>query len=221
MPSDGNDLGARIDVLESELAKHQTPRAFAPLAEAYRLEGRSNEALRTARRGADLYPQHTGILVVLARTLAEADERDEAADTYTSVLALDPENLEAAAFLAPPPEPVETPERGSEGEVTRSTEGIEPALTSDAPTEQAGEPLETGTLSEELAHLADLFVSPSRNGNARDPGGIATLTLAEIYSRQGLYDKAVEVCEQILEREPDNETVASRLREYREQLASV
>ena len=221
MPSDGNDLGSRIDVLESELTEHQTPRAFAPLAEAYRLEGRPDEALRTARQGADLYPQHTGILVVLARALASAGERDEAVATYESVLELDPENLEAAAFLAPPPEPVVTAERAPEEERTQPAEGIESALTFDASAKQAAEPLETGTLSEELAHLADLFVSTSRNGNARDPGGIATLTLAEIYSRQGLYDKAVEVCEQIQEREPDNETVASRLKEYREQLASV
>ena len=53
------------------------------------------------------------------------------------------------------------------------------------------------------------------------PSSIATLTLAEIYSRQGLYGKAAEVCEKILESEPDNERAKSALDEYRKHPATV
>jgi tetratricopeptide (TPR) repeat protein len=78
-------------------------------------------------------------------------------------------------------------------------------------------------LSEELAHLADLFlpVDTSSEGPSLGPSSIATLTLAEIYSRQGLYGKAAEVCERILERDPDNEGAKSALDEYRKHPASV
>ena len=44
-----DDFTARIAELESELARDPSPRIFAPLAEAYRLSGRLDNALETAR----------------------------------------------------------------------------------------------------------------------------------------------------------------------------
>ena len=100
MTRDTDDLSGRIGVLESELAEHPSPRAFAPLAEAYRLVGRLEEALRTARAGAEAHPEHVGILVVLARALSDADDREGAKWTYGKILELDPANVEAQAFAA-------------------------------------------------------------------------------------------------------------------------
>ena len=81
-----------------------------------------------------------------------------------------------------------------------------------------------GTLSEELAHLADLFARPvaeTDETGAGEPAGIATLTLAEIYARQGLYGEAARVCERILERDPENERVKAALSDYRRRPAPV
>jgi pentatricopeptide repeat protein len=81
------------------------------------------------------------------------------------------------------------------------------------------------SLSEELAHLADLFAptggGPDGDSTELGPSSIATLTLAEIYSRQGLYEKAAEVCERMLESDPDNEGALSALEDYKGRLAAA
>jgi tetratricopeptide (TPR) repeat protein len=223
-----DDLSARIDELESELASNPTPAVFAPLADAYRLSGRLNSALETARRGAQAFPGHVGIRVVLARAVAGAEGRERALAAYRNVLELDPANIEARSFLDATPAHQDTQERlpaaGDDAEVRAAApdEPSEQALLKDGTSEST---LATGagTLSEELAHLADLFEPTSGETTAASlqPSSIATLTLAEIYSRQGLYDKAAEVCEHILEREPDNEQARAALEEYRKHPASV
>ncbi len=211
------DFADRISELESELAHEPSAGVFAPLAEAYRLSGRLANALETARRGVEAYPDHLGIRIVLARATAESCGRAEALTVYEEVLARDARNLEARAFVEAAAE--EPP--AAEKPPPAQTDGIwSPAVEDDA---ESGYRAGTGSLSEELAHLADLFM-PAETGSGTQslgPSSIATLTLAEIYSRQGLYGKAAEVCEHILEREPDNERARSALEEYRSHPASV
>jgi len=49
---------------------------------------------------------------------------------------------------------------------------------------------------------------------------IATITIAELYTKQGHYDKAVETCEAILARDPDNKTAAERLSKLRDKISA-
>ena len=233
-----DDFTTRIAELESELARDPSPRVFAPLAEAYRLSGRLDDALETARLGIEAHPDHVGIRVVLARAVLDSQGRERALSAYGDVLTLDAGNLEAQAYRDSAPEPVEAPvasaatERPVEENETTVAPPEDEAVT--APPDEAppsppeemarsGRRSGAGSLSEELAHLADLFlpVNTSSEGPLLGPTSIATLTLAEIYSRQGLYGKAAEVCERILERDPDNEGAKSALDEYRKHPASV
>jgi tetratricopeptide (TPR) repeat protein len=188
MTPDTRDLAENVVALESELAENPSPRTFAPLAEAYRLLGRLEDAVKTASTGVESYPGHAGIRVVLARALSDAGDEESALDAFRTVLELDPDNLEATAFVTGHGAPEASPP------ASEALEGPESIRAT------------TGTLSEELAHLADLFAPLSdarRDWRSDDElSGIATLTLAEIYSRQGLNDKAAEVCKTILEREP-------------------
>ncbi len=233
-----DDFTTRIAELESELARDPSPRIFAPLAEAYRLSGRLDDALETARLGIEAHPDHVAIHIVLARAILDSEGREQALSAYEDVLTLDSGNLEARAYRDSAPEPVEAPVESAvtehpvaeaagmvaptEDEVTAGQHDDAPAT---APEENAqpGRRGGAGSLSEELAHLADLFlpVDTNSDGPSLGPASIATLTLAEIYSRQGLYGKAVEVCERILERDPDNEGARSALDEYRKHPASV
>ncbi len=224
-----DDFTARIAELESELARDPSPRIFAPLAEAYRLSGRLDNALETARRGIEAHPDHVGIRIVLARTIVDSQGRERALSAYGDVLTLDSGNLEAQAYLDSEPEPVEAPVESASTVDPPAEDGATAAPPDEAPptapeeTTRSGPRPGAGSLSEELAHLADLFlpVDTSSDGPSLGPSSIATLTLAEIYSRQGLYGKAAEVCERILEREPDNEGAKSALDEYRKHPASV
>ncbi|MFH1690151.1 MAG: tetratricopeptide repeat protein [Candidatus Eisenbacteria bacterium] len=213
------DFTDRIGELESELAHEPSPGVFAPLAEAYRLSGRIDSALETARRGVEAYPDHLGIRIVLARAIAVSEGRAEALRAYEDVLARDARNLEARAFVEAAAEVVETPVQ-EEAHVPPNDGMWSPALEGGA---EPGYRTGTSSLSEELAHLADLFVPAGTDSDTPSlgPSSIATLTLAEIYSRQGLYGKAAEVCERILEREPDNERARSALEEYRRHPATV
>ena len=196
-------LDEAIDGLLQEVEKGHGPRAYAPLSEAYRLEGRLEDAVRVAKEGALACPGHVGIRVVLGRALAESSRAAEARETYEEVLRLDPGNSEARIALgllgrrpsAPQPD-------------------ARPALASQAA---------PGSLSDELAHLSDLFCPRPDTGlpeRSCELSGIATLTLAEIYARQGFPQRAAEVCEMILERRPDDSTARTRLEEYRRSLAA-
>ena len=183
--------------LEEKCAAAESPRPFAPLAEASRLAGDAETAAAVARQGLERFPGHLAIRLVLARALSDLGETDEALSQYRRVLERDAGNVEAASHLGladAQPEPETSAE--------------------DAPAE---EPL---SLSAELEHLSDLFAGP---GTAVEgpTETIATLTLAEIYARQGLTERAIEVCETILSRSPDDGDAAERLQTYRRQLAEV
>jgi tetratricopeptide (TPR) repeat protein len=215
-------LNARIEVIEAAHSEDPSPRTFAPLAEAYRLCGRLEEALATSEEGVRAHPDHVGIRIVRARALAEAGRREKALEAYGQVLKRDPDNLEAQSYVswADAPRGVGTPEQGTrrDGDGRNVDQGA---------SEQAetGTPQRSGTLSEELGRIAALFAPlpgvVEADRQECEPSGIATLTLAEIYSRQGLPDKAAEVCEQILEREPDNERARSALEGYLSRLAAA
>jgi tetratricopeptide (TPR) repeat protein len=201
--------------LETECAAGISPRAFAPLAEVYRLDGRLEDALRVARQGLGSYPTHVGIRLILARTLIDIGDGDGASEEYRLVLKGDPENVEAAAYL----------EAGAMSDVAPEPPGVSPtddgepvAAVDGASASRTGE--QVTSLSDELQHLSELFATPT-GPRASAPDTIATLTLAEIYAKQGLADKAVEVCEAILVRDPSDEEAARKLEEYRKDLASI
>lgn len=208
MALDMDDLTRALRALEDALSSGESLRALAPLAEAQRLRGETAEAIRTAQRGVEAFPDHVGIRIVLARALADAGRGAEARDAYREALERDPQNFEAQAFLTPkelsagPAEDVKVP----------------------PPSEPEGRAPASG-LSEELADFANLFSARrplDESAYAGDPlSAIATMTLAEIYARQGLFTRAVEVCETILERSPEDERARAKLDEYRREMSTV
>jgi tetratricopeptide (TPR) repeat protein len=193
-----------IAALRARLEETDSVRAFAPLAEAYRIGGQPSDAVTTARRGLRLYPGHLALRLVLARALADLGEREEAEQVYAEVLEDDPSNVEARAHAG----------------------ACEAARRDPAAAETSGAAEEgVGSLSEELAHLSELFVG-SGGSHRWEPAeaaadAIVTITLAEIYARQGLTRRAVEVCEKILARDPDDAVARERLAEYARELADA
>ncbi len=173
-------------------------RTAASLAEAYRLQGRVEDAVRVARQASDDLPGNVAVRIALARALDDAGDPEGAARTYRDALTLDPENLEALAALGEPRQ--------------EACPAVEP------PTEP--EPRRPGSLSEELAHLSELFVESPPHAGEQEGDAIATLTLAEIYARQGLLERAIRICEVLAERNPEDASVSGKLAEYRRELES-
>lgn len=182
--------------LQEQCESGGSPRPFAPLAEAHRLAGHLDASLSVSRLGVEAFPGHLGIRLVYARALMDTGDSDAALEQYRFVLERDPDNVEAAAHLG-------APRHADAGE-----EPLGPDLASQL------------SLSSELEHLADLFAAPSGSREAPQDA-IATLTLAEIYARQGLADRAVEVCEAMLRRDPNDAEARARLERYRKEVASV
>ncbi|MCK4512378.1 tetratricopeptide repeat protein [bacterium] len=216
-PLDASALQAAILGLERELETAESPRVHAPLAESYRLQNRLEDSVRMARAGLVSYPGHISIRVVLARALDNSGRLDEATEAYREVTRLDPDNVEAMAFLeeAGTGSLIDQVENGAfeetipEGQERPVDDGVLP---------------KTGSLAVELEHLEGLF---STRGVDDSPAltdsldAIATLTLAEIYAKQGLPDKALEICERILATDPDDEAAQECLVGYRRAMAEA
>ncbi len=226
-----------ISRLERVFATQRSVRVVAPLAEAYRLERRLGEAEATARDGVRDYPESISIRVVLARSLRDQGRDMDAREAFREVMRLDPENMEALVFVESTPDPRwESPlEPAPTGPAENEQRAEQPVDASwDTPQDAAGQSAEEPaaaieatsepvSLTSELAHLSDLFGPSAGNPTDREDAGeltgIATLTLAEIYARQGLPDKAVEVCQQILASDPEDAEALRRLEEYERALA--
>ena len=78
-----------------EVARDPSSLAFLPLARAYRRMGRREAALQLCLRGLEHYPQHAEAHALLAVLHLERGDRERAADEWSVVLRLDPNNFEA------------------------------------------------------------------------------------------------------------------------------
>jgi tetratricopeptide (TPR) repeat protein len=123
-----------------------------------------------------------------------------------------------------PEAPAEEPEAADQAVVDGSADVVpderEPAATGSDETapgeaEVVEGPPGTGTVADESGTAA-VFPEPSiGRGESLDPESelIATMTLAEIYASQGFYDKAIEIYQRIISREPGNEEARVRIGE--------
>lgn len=82
-----------------EVARDPASLAFLPLARAYRRMGQRPAALQLCLRGLRHYPSHVEAHGLLALLYLENDQRQHAADEWSVVLRLDPDNFEALRGL--------------------------------------------------------------------------------------------------------------------------
>lgn len=82
-----------------EVAHDPTSLAFLPLARAYRRMGQRAAALQLCLRGLQHYPSHAEAHALLALLYLEDEQRQRAADEWSIVLRLDPDNFEALRGL--------------------------------------------------------------------------------------------------------------------------
>lgn len=82
-----------------EVARNPDSLAFIPLAEAYRRQGRQDEALRICLRGLERHPSNVEAHAVLARVYLARDDKDKAFDEWLLISRLDPEHFETRRGL--------------------------------------------------------------------------------------------------------------------------
>jgi predicted regulator of Ras-like GTPase activity (Roadblock/LC7/MglB family) len=78
-----------------EVARDPKSLAFLPLARAYRKQGLRDAALHLCLRGLETYPAHVEAHGLLALLYLDAGDHEKAADEWSTVLRVDPDNFEA------------------------------------------------------------------------------------------------------------------------------
>ena len=196
------------------VVKDPSSTAFVPLAEAYRQVGLLDDALEVARLGTQRLPHFSPGFSTVGRILGQMGRIDEAMSAYATALGMDRESQAALVGLARLH--LIRGERDEARTILQQAAGFHPddekiadmliALDLPRPWQQ----ITQASLSREAV--------PQEEPPPVEPGEpILTATLAEIYVKQGLLDKAVKVYKDILRQNPGNSAARERLLQLHEQ----
>jgi tetratricopeptide (TPR) repeat protein len=86
---------ADIQRWSDEIARDPRSLAFLPLARTYRRQGLRDLAMQLCLRGLEAYPEHADAHGLLALLYVESGDHQRAADEWSIVLRIDPDNFEA------------------------------------------------------------------------------------------------------------------------------
>ena len=213
----GGSLISKIGSYLQIISKDPRSTAFVPLAEAYRQVGLLDDALEAARLGTGSLPHFSPGFSTLGRVLGQMGRFDEAMSAFAKALSMDRQSQAALVGLARLH--LIRGERDQARKILNEAAGFHPedehiqnmlvALDLPRPWDKIKRVQTEAVVSEEAPVVAAELVSDA--ATKPSPEAIFTATLAEIYVKQGLLDKAVGVYEEILRRDPDNKAVQERL----------
>ena len=212
--STGGSLIGRIGSYLQIVAKDPSSTAFVPLAEAYRQTGLLDDALEAARLGTKMLPHFSPGFSTMGRILGQMGRIDEAMSSYAKALSIDRQSQSALVGLA-------------RLHLIRSERDLARKILQQAAEFHPGDEKVTDMLNAldlprpwaEIKQASQIRESaPRTESTLDDPGApIPTATLAEIYVKQGLLGKAVEIYQDILKQNPDNDTARERMMQLQEQ----
>jgi tetratricopeptide (TPR) repeat protein len=183
---------------------------FAPLADAYRKEGDLKEAFAVCKKGLERHPAYTSARVVLGRIFQEQGKSEEAVSEFKKVLEVDSENLMAHSLL------------GSiylaQGDYQTAIEEYQQILSLNPDDENAQSSLkqaiEKAAGDAKPQETSKPTVEPE--APAKESQSTGSLTLGELYLKQGHFDKAIEVFQELLAKDPQNLMIRQKLSEVME-----
>ncbi len=216
--SSGGSLISKIGSYLQIISKDSHSTAFVPLAEAYRQVGLLDDALEAARLGTRSLPHFSPGFSTLGRVLGQMGRIDEAMSAFAKALSIDRQSQAALVGLARLH--LIRGERDQARKILNEAADFHPAddhiqnmlVALDLP--RPWDRLKVG--KPEISQVAtppapEAVPAAPVEPEASSAEVILTATLAEIYVKQGLPEKAVGVYEEILRRDPDNQSVRERL----------
>src|SRR5262245_40987007 len=184
--------------LEERLAKDPGSPTFAPLADAYRKAGRTQQAIRLCRDGLTRFPDYATARLVLARALREEGDLDGALAEIPAILAGNPADAQSHRLA---------------GELTREAGSLREALIhfrraatldpTDREPRLLAEMLEGGGTVAKGSLLVGLLADDT----------FATVSFGTVCLEQGLSDEAAQIFLRILKKEPGTASARARLEE--------
>jgi tetratricopeptide (TPR) repeat protein len=183
----------------------QNPRAtvFVPLSEAYRQLGLTDYALEIARTGVHNLPEFGPGHALVGRLLVERGETAGAVASFERALSIDTGCLPALKGLARI--------RHQQGE-----HGAARQLLQQAAALQPDDPVVRKALASLSSHEAAVAGPTAKKGRAP----IATPTIAEIFERQGLLQRALGVYRDLLQKDPANQDLLQKYRNLKGRIAA-
>ena len=206
----GGSLIGKIGSYLQIVAKDPCSTAFVPLAEAYRQVGLMDDALEAARLGTSMLPHFSPGFSTMGRILGQMGRIDEAMSAYARALSLDRQSQAALVGLARLH--LIRAERDQARKILKQAEEFHPE---DEKITDMLTALDLPRPWDEIKQAPQIQepIAANESSSDEDAEPIPTATLAEIYVKQGLNDKAVKIYQEILEQNPENESVRERLLE--------
>lgn len=216
--SSGGSLIGKIGSYLQIVAKDPSSTAFVPLAEAYRQTGLLDDALEAARLGTQMLPHFSPGFSTMGRILGQMGRIDEAMSAYAKALSIDRQSQSALVGLARLH--LIRSERDLARKILQQAQEFHPDDEKIADMLNALDLPRPWADIKQASLVSDAAVEEdSQPASSVEP--IPTATLAEIYVKQGLPDKAIKVYQEILKQAPENASVRERIRVLQGDPASV
>ena len=196
-----DDLSTEINHLQERYDRAPESRIFAPLADACRKNGDVEKAIELCEKGLEKYPDYASAHVILGKCFYDKGATERSRAEFECVIEIDPENMVALKFMGDI--------LMAEGDRDGSTSYYSRILAIDPTNEEVSGKLE-GLENEFREKEIDLGDHKNIR-KAGQPGELATMTLAGIYTAQGYYNKALKIYSEILEGEPGNKEASEMI----------
>lgn len=222
------------DSLEKEIRELRTlfrserdpdGRVFTPLADAYRRQGDLVQALELLRDGLDRHSDFAPALVVAGWVRRDRGEVDAAREAFGAALELDEENAEALRGIGELA--AARGDRAAAMESFQKLVDLEPydldivARLREVEREgKSARQVEVDSVPPADPSLVALSEPPATGEpitadpdevRGDDDECLLTRTMADLYARQGLHDRALRICRHLLEQAPDDAGLRERV----------
>jgi tetratricopeptide (TPR) repeat protein len=196
----------RIHRLKSVLEGDPASVAFFPLSKVLYSAGAVDEAVQVLERGLSYHPEFVAARLDLAHIYHQTGRDDNAINQLEKAVSLDLYNANALKDLA-----VILLEQGFKKEAVRYLSRLQEL---DPENEQYQEWMEKATSETEPEAVTMIAETPQPPTTSE----FNTLTMVDIYMKQGLWKKAAEVLKAIIACNPDNKEAQQKLAEINAEL---
>jgi tetratricopeptide (TPR) repeat protein len=198
---------SEISDLKKKLEDDPNSLVFAPLAEAYRKEGSLEDAYRVCSKGLEKNPDYSNGHLVLGRIYQGQSKLDNAVLEFKKVLEFDPENLMAHSLL------------GllfmQKSDFKAAIDEYQAILTLTPDDDETQKLLKIAIEKAANVSQVESTVKQVPAEKEENSHGMASITMAELYLKQGHQDKAIETYEELLKKEPNNTNAKQKLIDLR------